>query len=135
MIMVEASNSSWKKNDFEIASFFLRGNVDGANYYGLVRLWCEDIANSLLLKTFFFRRTGRGGGHGFRSKLKPIARWLQRRVLWMSGMAYEKLLEYEAKNQVEAEEEPEEQEEEQEEQYREDDDMADLWGHNLSVMI
>ena len=53
----------------------------------------------------------------------------------MCGMAYEKLLEYEAKNQVEAEEEPEEQEEEQEEQYREDDDMADLWGHNLSVMI
>ena len=47
----------------------------------------------------------------------------------------ETLLEYEAKNQVEAEEEPEEQEEEQEEQYREDDDMADLWGHNLSVMI
>ena len=32
MIMVEASNSSWTKNDFEIASFFPRGNV-GANYF------------------------------------------------------------------------------------------------------
>ena len=33
--MVEASNLSRTKNDFEIASFF-PGNV-GANYYGLVR--------------------------------------------------------------------------------------------------
>ena len=58
-----------------------------------------------------------------------------------------KLLEYEAENQVEAEEEegpePEEQEEqaeqeeqdEEDEEARQDDDMADLWGNNLSVMI
>ena len=46
MIMVEASNSSWTKNDFEIASFFPRGNV-GANYYGLVRRWREDITTFL----------------------------------------------------------------------------------------
>ena len=43
IIMVEASNSSSTKNDSKIASFFSRGNV-GANYYGLVRLWREDIA-------------------------------------------------------------------------------------------
>jgi hypothetical protein len=62
----------------------------------------------------------------------------------MCGMTYKKLLEYEAENQVEAEEEegpepeePEEQDEEDEEdeEYREDDDMADIWGNNLSVMI
>ena len=69
-----------------------------------------------------------------------MVRWLQCRIMWMCGMTYEKLLEYEAKNQVEAEEEeesePEEQEEEQQdEQDREDDDMADLQCHNLSVMI
>jgi len=39
-----------------------------------------------LLKTFFFRRTGRGGGRGVRTKLKPIARWLQRRMLWLFGL-------------------------------------------------
>jgi hypothetical protein len=75
-------------------------------------------AFNALLKTFFFRRAGRGGGRGVRSKLKPIARWLQRRLLWMCGMTYEKLLEYEAENQVEAEEEEEPEPEEPEEGVR-----------------
>ena len=41
-----------------------------------------------LLKSFFFCRTGCGGGHGgTQSKLKPIARWLQRRLLWLCGLS------------------------------------------------
>jgi len=44
-----------------------------------------------LLKTFFFRRTGRGGGRGIKSKLKPIARWLQRRMMWHCGITKENI--------------------------------------------
>jgi hypothetical protein len=40
-----------------------------------------------LLKTFYFRRTQRGGasnaGRGAKSRLLPIGRWLQRRVIWL----------------------------------------------------
>jgi hypothetical protein len=37
-----------------------------------------------LIKAFFFRRTNRGGGNkGERSKLLPIARLLQRRLMWL----------------------------------------------------
>jgi hypothetical protein len=46
-----------------------------------------------LLKVFFFRRTQHGGHVGyneenaFRSnKLKPIGRWLQRRMMWICGI-------------------------------------------------
>ena len=39
-----------------------------------------------LLKLFFFRRTSKGGGCGVCSKLKPIARWLQRRLLFLCGL-------------------------------------------------
>jgi len=50
-----------------------------------------------LLKTFFFRRTGRGGagnkGTGPKSKIIPIARWLSRRMLWMMGYDYDRVLE------------------------------------------
>lgn len=42
-----------------------------------------------LLKTFYFRRTQRGGssngGLGRKSRLLPIGRWLQRRVIWLCG--------------------------------------------------
>jgi hypothetical protein len=49
-------------------------------------------AFNALLKSFFFRRTGRGGGRGgAKSKLKPLARWLQRRVLWLCGLTQEEL--------------------------------------------
>ena len=41
-------------------------------------------AFNALMKTFFFRRTARGGGKT-RSRLKPIAKWLQRRVLFLCG--------------------------------------------------
>jgi hypothetical protein len=42
-----------------------------------------------LIKSFFFRRTQRGG-HGGKpgernSKMKPIARWLQRKLYFLSG--------------------------------------------------
>lgn len=51
-----------------------------------------------LLKYIFFRRTniggGKGKGKGVRSRLKPIGRFLQRRVLWMSGIADRILDEY-----------------------------------------
>ena len=49
-------------------------------------------AFNALLKSFYFRRTGRGGGRGaIRTKLKPIARWLQRRVLWLCGLTEEEI--------------------------------------------
>ena len=42
-----------------------------------------------LIKTFYYRRTQRGGasnqGKGKKSKLLPIARWLQRRAIWLVG--------------------------------------------------
>ena len=42
-----------------------------------------------LLKTFYFRRTQRGGvsnaGRGRKSRLLPVGRWLQRRVIWLCG--------------------------------------------------
>jgi len=49
-----------------------------------------------LLKTFFFRRTGRGGagnrGTSMKSKIIPIARWLSWRVLWLMGYDYNMVL-------------------------------------------
>ncbi len=36
-----------------------------------------------LLRTFYFCRTGRGGGKYKRHKLLSIGRWLQRRMLWL----------------------------------------------------
>jgi hypothetical protein len=51
-----------------------------------------------LLKTFYFRRTGRGGagnkGKGRKSKLKPVARWLQRRMIWMCNISYPTMLQF-----------------------------------------
>jgi hypothetical protein len=50
-----------------------------------------------LLKTFYFRRAGRGGaangGKGPKSKLKPVARWIQRRMIWMCDVSYDEMLE------------------------------------------
>jgi hypothetical protein len=45
-----------------------------------------------LLKTFYFRRTGRGGGKYKRHKLLSIGRWLQRRMLWLCGWDEDKML-------------------------------------------
>jgi hypothetical protein len=38
-----------------------------------------------LLKTYYYRQTGQGGGKYERSKLKSIGRWLQQRTLWLCG--------------------------------------------------
>jgi hypothetical protein len=45
-----------------------------------------------LLKTFYFRRTGRGGGKYKRHKLLSIGRWLQRRMLWLCGWDERKMI-------------------------------------------
>ena len=50
------------------------------------------------MKTFYFRRTQRGGvcgykGSGGKSKLKSIGRWLQRRTLFLYGFTNTELLE------------------------------------------
>jgi hypothetical protein len=46
-----------------------------------------------LLKTVFFRRTARGGAgnkcRGDKNRLLPIARWLQRRLLFACGYCYD----------------------------------------------
>jgi hypothetical protein len=44
-------------------------------------------AFNALLKSLYFLRTGHGSGGGaIQIKLKPIARWLQCRVLWLCGL-------------------------------------------------
>ena len=46
-----------------------------------------ELLNSLI-KRFFFLRTNKGGGKNTsRSRLIPIARLFQRRILWLSGLA------------------------------------------------
>ena len=49
-----------------------------------------------LLKTFFFRRTAHGGagnsGRSANSRLIPLARWLQRWLLWMLGYTEEDIM-------------------------------------------
>jgi hypothetical protein len=40
-----------------------------------------------LIKSFFFRRTNRGGSNrGDRSKLVPIGKLLQRRLMWLCNL-------------------------------------------------
>lgn len=45
-------------------------------------------AFNALIKSFFFRRTPRGGGRK-KSRLKPVARWLQQRMLLLCGATKE----------------------------------------------
>jgi len=49
-----------------------------------------------LLKTFFFRRMGRGGagnrGKGQKSKVIPIARWLSRRLIFICRISYDEII-------------------------------------------
>ena len=49
-----------------------------------------------LLKTFYFWRTQRGGysRSTTKSRLKPLARWLQRRMVWMEGTTYSEMLDH-----------------------------------------
>jgi hypothetical protein len=41
-------------------------------------------ALNMLVKQVYFRRTARGGGRQASSRLLPIARWLQRRLVFMA---------------------------------------------------
>jgi hypothetical protein len=49
-----------------------------------------------LMKSFWFRQTGRGGatnrGNGKKSKLNAMAKWLQRRMMWVGGYDDDKVL-------------------------------------------
>jgi len=51
-----------------------------------------------LLKTLFFRHTARGGagnaGLGSKNRLLPIAKWLQRRLVFSCGFQHEDILKY-----------------------------------------
>jgi hypothetical protein len=48
-----------------------------------------------MLKTFYFRRTARGGTRwGKKSRLIPIAKWLQQRMMWMLGIPFEEMEQY-----------------------------------------
>jgi hypothetical protein len=51
-----------------------------------------------LLKVFFFRRTQWGGsisgGKGTKRRLIPIAKWLQRRIVWLCGHSGNTILEW-----------------------------------------
>jgi hypothetical protein len=55
--------------------------------------WWEAL-NSLI-KTFYFRRTQRGGalnkGKGPKTKLLPLGKWLQRCLLWLCGYNWYKI--------------------------------------------
>ena len=43
------------------------------------------------MKAVYTRRTNHGGGRGDKSKLLGVARWLQRRMLWLSGITFEEM--------------------------------------------
>jgi hypothetical protein len=54
-----------------------------------------------LIKTFFFRRTSHGGGvrgDSVKSRLVPIARWLQRRLLFLCRVSEEDIDQYVLQN-------------------------------------
>jgi hypothetical protein len=44
---------------------------------------------NLQAKLYYFRRTTRGGGRGSKNRAEPLARWLLRRLVWMSGASWE----------------------------------------------
>jgi hypothetical protein len=43
-------------------------------------------AFNALLKNYYFKWTTRGGGRGDKSKLRPIGKWLQQRLMFMIGV-------------------------------------------------
>jgi hypothetical protein len=58
-------------------------------------------AMNSLIKTFFFRRTSHGGGvrgNSKKSRLIPIARWVQRRLIFLCHFSEEAIREYEEDN-------------------------------------
>jgi hypothetical protein len=44
-----------------------------------------------VVKKFDFRRTNQGGGRGDGNRLRPVARWLARRLVWMTGKTFEEI--------------------------------------------
>jgi hypothetical protein len=58
-------------------------------------------AMNSLIKTFFFRRTSHGGGvrgNSKKSRLIPIARWLQRRLIFLCRFSEEAIRQYAEEN-------------------------------------
>jgi hypothetical protein len=58
-------------------------------------------AMNSLIKTFFFRRTSHGGGvrgKSKKSRLVPIARWLQRRIVFLCRINEDSIRQYEQAN-------------------------------------
>jgi hypothetical protein len=49
-------------------------------------------AMNFAIKRYWFRCTNRGGGRGCGNWLQPLARWVQRRFVWMMGFQYEQIL-------------------------------------------
>jgi hypothetical protein len=50
-----------------------------------------------LIKAFFFRRTNRGGGNrGDKSKLVPIGKLLQRRLMWLCNLTDDMFTNYDS---------------------------------------
>jgi hypothetical protein len=45
-------------------------------------------ALNFAVKKYWFRNTSRGGQRGSGNRLLPLARWLQGRLVWMSGIQY-----------------------------------------------
>jgi hypothetical protein len=66
------------------------------NLYAHSQQGWESLNNQF--KTMWFRRTGRGGaangGKGPKSKLIPMAKWLQRRIIWMCGFEWNEIASY-----------------------------------------
>jgi hypothetical protein len=81
------------------------------NLYAHSQQGWESLNNQF--KTMWFRRTGRGGaangGKGPKSKLIPMAKWLQRRMIWMCGYEWEEISIYVPPNPPPGEQ-PEEEE-------------------------
>ena len=51
-----------------------------------------------MLKVFFFRRTTRGGGNGDGSRVREIARWLARRMIWLTKVDYKSVVKFNRNN-------------------------------------
>jgi hypothetical protein len=57
-------------------------------------------ALNALVKTYWFRRTNRGGATGWsgkgthRSRLVPLARWLTRRIVWAMGKKWKEIVDW-----------------------------------------
>eukprot|EP00978_Attheya_sp_CCMP212_P037724 scaffold180647_cov51-Attheya_sp.AAC.1 len=85
------------QNDFDI--YFqdwigLHGKNGVTNYIHMLSAGWESLNN--LIKSFWFRCTGRGGatgaGKGQKSKLNSVAKWLQHRMMWVGGWEEDSIL-------------------------------------------